>query len=86
MYKISEEIMKIKQALPEIQRQILLKRTMEGRGISDYAVDALQAIIDDVGNHDNADAVKCRGCGLIMSSALTMDGCIYCGVEDFDIF
>jgi hypothetical protein len=76
--------MKIQEGLDILKKEVALARTPYGRPLEDYAVESIKSVIGDVKNHNN-DLVKCLGCGLIISSLLTSNRCVNCGVEEMTL-
>ena len=76
--------MKISEGINILTREVTLARTPSGRPLDEFAVESLQSIIGDQANHGN-DLVKCLGCGMVISSLLTSEGCPNCGVEEFTL-
>ena len=91
MYKIEGKeviikelvIMKIKDALDILTTEIRLSRTPKGRIIDDFSKQNLQAVIDDVANHEY-EVVRCKNCGMVGSALLVTDNCPNCGWIRFD--
>jgi len=73
--------MNISEVLTTLKAEIAFKRTPMGRPITDYAVEALSAALEDQKNFD-IDIVKCLNCSLIQSSLLVPEGCPSCGSKD----
>jgi len=73
--------MNISEVLNTLKAEIALKRTPIGRPITDYAIEALSAAVEDEKNYD-IDAVKCTNCCIIQSSLLVPEGCPSCGSKD----
>jgi hypothetical protein len=73
--------MNISEVLNILNDQLLLKRTPKGRAISEFGIKAIEATIQDTKNYENP-AIRCLGCGFVVSSLLVADGCPNCGVID----
>lgn len=73
--------MKISEAIPILKTQKLLKRTVCGRPINEYALEVLDASISDVKNH-GSEVTKCLNCCIIISELLVPKGCPNCNGHD----
>jgi hypothetical protein len=59
----------------------VFRRTPLGRPITEYALDSIDAALEDKDNQ-NQDATVCKNCGMIGSSLLVPEGCNNCGGKD----
>lgn len=73
--------MKIREGLQTLKTERVLERTPKGRFITDYALQTLDAAMEDVKNYEN-ELAKCLGCGFVNSILLFEDGCPNCNVID----
>jgi len=73
--------MNISEAIDILSKEKSLGRTPQGRALSDYAKETVDATLVDDKNH-NMNVVQCLGCGFIVSSLLVADGCPNCGAID----
>jgi Zn finger protein HypA/HybF involved in hydrogenase expression len=76
--------MKISEALSVLNTQLIFERTPKGRAITEYAANTLKAILEDKKNWDFS-VVKCKNCGIILSSLLVESGCKNCGSKDLEL-
>ena len=75
--------MKISEVISTLMAEKLFRRTPMGRPLTDFAIDTLNAALEDIKNQ-NQDAIRCLNCGLITSSLLVSDGCV-CGSKDLTL-
>ena len=72
--------MKIEQFLNMLKTEEVLERTPTGRAISEEALEAVRATLDDEKNY-GVEAFQCRNCGIILSSLIIPEGCMNCGYK-----
>tara|TARA_R110000824_G_scaffold12226_7_gene53582 strand:- start:13835 stop:14110 length:276 start_codon:yes stop_codon:yes gene_type:complete len=62
-------------------------KTPIGRPLTELAVNAIDATIEDLnqGKNVNQYIVQCKGCGYINTILLTSGGCLNCGVGDMEM-
>jgi len=73
--------MKISELLPILKIEKLFGKTPCGRPLTEYAIEAIDAVLSDEKNYDT-DAIKCKNCCIIISGLLVPDGCVNCGSKD----
>ena len=76
--------MQISEVLDVLNIEKILGKTPWGRPLSEYAVEVIEATMQDEKNH-HVDIIQCLGCGFIFSSLLTSEGCPNCGVLDLTL-
>jgi hypothetical protein len=64
-----------------LKAQKEFQRTPSGRLITEYAVQVIDASLEDTKNY-GAEVVKCKNCCIILSSLLVPEGCANCGSKD----
>ena len=72
--------MKISDVLHILMAEKVFRRTPLGRPLTEYAIETIEAALEDKMNQDQ-DAIVCKNCGLIQSSLLVPEGCS-CGSKD----
>jgi len=72
--------MKIVDIISILKAERIFRRTPSGRPITEYALESLDASIDDEKNWQS-DVIKCSNCCIIQSSLLFSDGCPNCGLK-----
>ena len=75
--------MTIQDGLNILKIQLILKKTLKGRPITNYALQCLQSVIEDQNNY-NSSIVKCKNCGFVISSLLVEEGCPNCNYVELD--
>ena len=76
--------MKIQEGIEILKAEKVLKRTPDGRPLTEYALSVIDATLADTKNYDN-DLSRCLGCGMVASILLSSQGCSDCGVLDLTI-
>jgi hypothetical protein len=80
--------MKIQEAKDILIQEQFSKKTVKWKGLqrdlTEYALECISATLQDQKNY-NQDVVQCKGCGFVISSLLTTDGCPNCGVDDLSL-
>ena len=72
--------MKISEAIKILIAEKLFRRTPMGRSLTDFAIENIDATIEDKKNYDNL-IVQCKNCRFIVSSLLFSEGCPNCGLK-----
>jgi len=73
--------MKISEALSIIKTEKAFRKTPIGRTLTEYAIEAIDAALEDTKNYD-VEATKCLNCGFLGSSLLFPRGCPNCNSKD----
>ena len=73
--------MKISEVLHILMAEKVFRRTPLGRPLTEYALETIDAALEDKINQDQ-DATRCLNCGFIISSLLVPEGCNNCGGKD----
>ena len=73
--------MNISAVLNTLIAEKVFKRTPSGRPLSEYAVEVIEATLEDQSNYEQ-EAIKCLNCNFIGSSLLVPEGCVSCGGKD----
>ena len=73
--------MKISEVLHTLLAEKVFRRTPIGRPLTEYAIENIEAALQDKDNQDQ-EVIKCLNCGMIISSLLVPSGCGNCGSKD----
>lgn len=73
--------MKISEVLHTLVAEKVFERTPIGRPLTEYAVENIEASLQDQENQEQ-EAIRCLNCGIIGSSLLVPSGCFNCGSKD----
>lgn len=73
--------MNIKDILRTLVAEKIFRRTPSGRPLTEFAIETLNAAIEDEKNHDQP-SIVCLNCNFIISSLLVPEGCPSCGAKD----
>lgn len=73
--------MKISEVLQTLMAEKVFRRTPLGRPLTNYAIETIEATLEDKANQDQ-EAICCLNCGFVISSLLVPEGCVACGSKD----
>lgn len=76
--------MKISEGIEILRAEKILGKTPKARPLSDFAKETVEATLADQKNYET-ELIECLGCGMIVSSLLTSEGCPNCGVQDLSM-